>query len=155
MHQKSYKRVGTAKNVRANLYYHRVVMEQLLGRALKSYELVHHKNGNKRDNRPENLELTTRVEHPKIHFKELLETKGTSCKVCDLKVLYPLSGLCRPHDAVYRAWAKLRGIPIGKQVTLWAKHYRPRLPIKCKVAECEKLISSKYGLCRTHHSRKL
>lgn len=38
-------------------YQHRVVMSQMLGRALIKGETVHHKNGVRSDNRPENLEL--------------------------------------------------------------------------------------------------
>ena len=50
---------------------HRKVMEEKLGRKLKSDEIVHHIDGNKLNNDPNNLELTNRRDHINKHRKDL------------------------------------------------------------------------------------
>ena len=68
------KRKGVSKDE------HRYLMEQHLGRELTEDEVVHHKNGNKLDNRIENLEVMTKAEHARLHNQIHPDTK--ICRIC-------------------------------------------------------------------------
>lgn len=49
---------------------HRYIMEQHLGRKLTRKEQIHHINGDKLDNRIENLMVLSNAEHQRLHWKE-------------------------------------------------------------------------------------
>lgn len=59
-------------------YEHRIVMEAHIGRPLRTDEHVHHKNGNKADNRLENLELLSAEEHSRQHLTDGDRAKSMS-----------------------------------------------------------------------------
>lgn len=49
---------------------HRVLVENFIGRLLRSEEVVHHKDGNKNNNVLENLDVLSNSEHARLHHRE-------------------------------------------------------------------------------------
>jgi hypothetical protein len=55
-------------DVRGYVYEHRMVAQKILGRPLLHEEIVHHKDGNKLNNSPENIEIVVgNFEHYFLH----------------------------------------------------------------------------------------
>ena len=52
---------------------HRYLVEKVIGRKLKRNEVVHHKDGNKRNNDLLNLEILSLSEHSSMHVKEQMK----------------------------------------------------------------------------------
>ena len=64
---------------------HRAVVENLLGVTLREDQVVHHINGIKTDNRPENLRVMDWKEHSRLHASAMPQTPEKIRKVSEAR----------------------------------------------------------------------
>lgn len=131
----------TKKQKGVTKYEHRFVMEQHISRELTPNEIVHHKDGNKHNNKIENLEIMTRGEHIKIHL-------GGSKKSTDHKNRIAL-GIKKWHSNMTKKEKDnlMKKISTGMKGKIpWNKGMRGI----CKIQNCDKPHSAK-GYCKKHY----
>ena len=89
------------------IYEHRAIIENYIGRILNINEVVHHINGNTKDNRIENLELMSRSEHSKQHiFSRGRKTVLLKCPECGIIFEIKKSNSFLQNKSKYSACSK-------------------------------------------------
>lgn len=63
------------------VYEHRLVAEEILNRPLLEGEVVHHRDGNKQNNSPENLDILSKSEHIKLGHNILTKFSGVKTSI--------------------------------------------------------------------------
>ena len=104
---------------------HRHVMEQQLGRPLRRDEHVHHLNGKRDDNRPENLALMTHSDHARLTGKtRIYESPGRSPATCHPERPLCAKGLCK--QCYYRDYMRRMREEKPEVVAEWKRRERER-----------------------------
>lgn len=74
------------RDSRGYVQEHRLVVEKTLGRYLTPKEAVHHKDGNKHNNKPENLELiSSKGQHTRQHFEDSHKVASLEARIKELE----------------------------------------------------------------------
>ncbi len=128
-------------------YEHRVVAESVLGRPLTRHDIIHHKNGDRADNTPDNLMITRSIaEHAAHHRKRAdlrLPGEGNPIVICECGCgrpmpLYSQRGaprrFLRHHQMGYKP-LPFCACGCGRQCK-WrkSKYLRGHAPTKCSLS---------------------
>ncbi len=99
---------------------HRIVMENHLNRLLLPSEVVHHINGDRKDNVITNLRLMTKSEHSRVHAKTGAKWVKLRCPSCE-RTFDRRAGQTHLHKPQRETSCSRRCGGIGR------KHYRPNI----------------------------
>jgi endogenous inhibitor of DNA gyrase (YacG/DUF329 family) len=107
---------------------HRLVAEAQLGRPLAPHEHVHHRNHDKTDNRPENLEVLSAREHAELHGAEPRPRgpRMIECPRCGRTRKHRARGLCHSCYSYENQQARLAADPEGERAKMRARQRRQR-----------------------------
>lgn len=150
---------------------HRYVVEQLLGRPLEPYELIHHIDGNKQNNNLDNLQVCSQSEHMKIHatFRNETHKECAKCHVIKPRWQFKPENVKKgcnpdnfdPHYSLCRDCQRLREREHGKET--WQRRkaresatksrkclvcgidINPPSPQKCCSEQCKREHKLQYG----------
>ena len=95
-----------AASVQGHVYEHIVIAEKTIGRYLTDKEIVHHIDGNKYNNSPENLQVLSKYDHQKVHAQQdALAACGDSLKMkCPYCKEYDFPSNMYVRKTSYQAW---------------------------------------------------
>lgn len=88
-----FRKVTVTGEGRKTIFQHRFVMEEFLGRKLQDNETIHHKNGDRNDNRIENLELWSSFQPTGQRIKDKLDWAHQIINQYEVSVALELSVL--------------------------------------------------------------
>ena len=108
-----------------NEYVHRKVAAKKIGGLIYRGNVVHHKDGNKRNFRRDNLQVMSGSEHSKLHYRERRNSSNESTKSSKGRCFIATAAYgtpCAPEINVLRKWRD-EGLTTNKSGQLFVKFY--------------------------------